>query len=100
MDCFIIDNITECDVRDKIIRILVSNKPYFPRPINGNDINYNINVIINGKIYAAKYRASMRRSGVLRLGAEIYDDILKIEPRDNLNVTVLEENKLYEIKKF
>ena len=42
----------------------------------------------------------MRRSGVLRLGAEIYDDILKIEPRDNLNVTVLEENKLYEIKKF
>ena len=100
MVSFIIDNITESDVRSKILRILVANQPYFPRTGNGNDTEYNINVIINGKIYVVKYWARIRRSGILRLGAEIYNDILKIEPGDKLNVKVIEENKLYEIKKL
>lgn len=97
MVSFIIDNITVSDVRSKILRILVANQPYFPGAENGIDTSYNIKVIINGKIYEAIYRAKIRRSGILRLGAEIYNDILKIEPAEKLNVTVLEKNSLYEI---
>lgn len=100
MVSFIIDNITVSDVRSKILRILVANQPYFPETDNSNDTSYNIQVIINGKIYAVKYRARIRKSGILRLGAELYNDRLNIEPGDKLKVTVLQENSLYEITKI
>lgn len=98
MISFIINNITESDVRSNILRILVANQLYFPEADNGNDTSYNIKVIIQGEIYAAVYRARIRRSGILRLGAELYNERLNIEPGDKLNVKVLEENALYEIK--
>lgn len=100
MVSFIIDNITVSDVRLKILRILVANRPYFHETDNGNDTSYNIKVKINGEIYAAKYRSRIRKSGILRLGAELYNDRLNIKPGDKLNVKVIEENKLYEIKKL
>jgi|LSQX01.3.fsa_nt_gb hypothetical protein len=97
MDCFIINNITENDVRRNKLRILVKNKPYFPIPDDGNSQTYDIKVKVGSTIYDRQYRYIRNKSGRLNLRVELYREILQIEPGDILVVVVLEENILYQI---
>lgn len=76
VDSVIIDNITEKDAQGKIIRILAGNKFLFPREIIGQPIKHDL--IIN--YYNIKYNVTYtigshdenERSGVLRIGSELY----------------------------
>lgn len=96
---FKINNITDNDVRDNLIRILVENKPYFPREEDGQVKSYEIMVKIGSEIQRARYRVEKQRSGSLRIGSDSYKYKLGIKAGDTLKITVLEKNKLYEIEK-
>lgn len=100
MVSFIIDTITAADVESKIIRINVSNMPYFPGLNTENDTNYDIKIKIGQEVCEAVYRSRNGRSGILRIGSEIYVDKLRLKPNDVLLVKVLEENELFEISKL
>lgn len=97
MDCFIINNITERDVSSYKLRILKENKAYFPIPDDGISQTYDIQIKVDPATYDRQYRYIENRSGRLYLRAELYRDILKIEPGDVLVVVVLEKNRLYQI---
>lgn len=97
MDCFIIDNITERDVRRNILRILVPNKLYFPVPEDENPHIYDITIKAGSVTYDSQYRYNRNISGRLNLREELYRDILKIEHGDILVVVVLEKNEMYQI---
>ena len=99
---FLIDNITQIDVESKKLRIIVANKCFFPKEIKGNPKTYNIKVNYKEKEYDATYTIGSKdcksRSGIISLGAKLYQEIIKISPEMNLKVTILENGK-YEIKK-
>lgn len=97
MDCFIINNITESDSSSHKLRILTENKPYFSIPDDGIPQTYDIKIKVGPTIYDRQYRYIGNKSGRLYLRAELYGDILKIEPGDALVVVVLEKNILYQI---
>lgn len=97
MDCFIINNITENDVMNNMLRILVANKPYFPMPDDGNPQTYEIKIKVGSTTYERNYRYNRNESGRLYLEEDLYRDILEIESGDILVVVILEENRLYQI---
>lgn len=97
MDCFIINNITKSDARSHKLRILTENKPYFPIPEDGIPQTYDIKIKVGPATYDRQYRYIRNKSGRLYLRAELYRDILKIEPGDVLVVVVLEKNIFYQI---
>lgn len=97
MDCFIIDNITEGDVEDRLLRILKKNKKYFPIAYNENTHGYDLQIKVGANIYDRQYNYIKNMSGRLYLGVDLCRDILKINASDKLVVVVLEENKLYQI---
>lgn len=97
---FLINNITSNDVEANILRILVANKIYFPISADGYPCNYNIKIKVGSETYDRIYRYYGNKSGRLYLRNELYKEIFKIEPEDMLKVTVIEENKTYEIIKL
>lgn len=96
-DCFIINKITESDVRANRLRILVNYKKYFPITDDGNSCTYDINIKVGTVTYDRKYRYIKKRSNILYLREELYRDILQIESGDKLIVVILERDELYQI---
>jgi hypothetical protein len=92
-----IDNITNGDSKSRNIRITVNNKHLFPTEQLGNPMTYNLNFSVNNKNFIAKYKIGSKdgksRSGVLKLGDEVYNEILKIKAGTNLKISKLSENK-------
>ena len=97
MDCFIINNITENDVMNNMLRILVANKPYFPIPDDGIPQTYDVTIKVGSATFERKYRYNRNKSGKLNFRDELYRDILKIKHGDILAVVILEKNRLYQI---
>ncbi len=92
----IIDNITANDVMTRKIRVLRRNKHLFPQEIRGQRNSYVLPLLFQDEKHDFKYITSftgdppIRRSGIIRLGAELYDYIgieegtkLSIELRDD-----------------
>lgn len=92
-----IDNITKRDVKSRQIRITVGNKHLFPSEKIGNPISYYLDFKIGGKEVIAKYTIGSKdgksRSGVLKFGDEIYQEIMKIQPETSLKVSKSMGNK-------
>lgn len=100
MSSFLINNITLNDCEANILRILVANKINFPISTDGHSCNYNIKIKVGSETYDRIYRYYENKSGRLYLRGELFKEILKIEQGDILKVTILEENKTYEIIKL
>ncbi|GEM_PF-3198075 len=102
-DAIYIKNITENDVKKRNIRILVNNKHLFPIEVSGNPITYSLDFNIEDAVFTAKYRIGSKdgksRSGVLKLGDSIYQNMLKIQAGVNLKISKSKENK-YIIEKL
>jgi hypothetical protein len=84
-------NITDKDTEKKIIRITSENKYLFPEEIKGEPRTYTLNFKYNETEFLAKYTIGSKdgksRSGILRLGREIYDDILNIIEGTRLKIS-------------
>jgi hypothetical protein len=91
-----IDNITESDVKSQKIRIKSDNKHLFPMEKLGNPISYQLNFKIDQKKFIATYTIGSKdgksRSGILKLGSNIYNDALKIKKGANLRISRSKEN--------
>lgn len=96
-DTIYIDNITEEDIKSRSIRIKVENKHIFPLEISGNPISYSLNFLLGDNNFDAKYTIGSNdgksRSGVLKLGDNVFQDILKIKVGTNLKITKSRDNK-------
>ncbi len=94
-----INNITDGDAKSKTIRITVDNKYLFPAEKIGNPSTYPLTFIFNDKSYIANYTIGSKdgksRSGVLKLGDELYNNILKIKSGTNLKISKSIENKYF-----
>jgi len=86
-----IDNITETDVASNKIRIKVENKHFFPMEKSGNPYSYTLDLIIDGIYYLGQYTIGSKdgksRSGILNVGNNVYQDILKIKPGTILKIS-------------
>jgi len=97
-----INNITDNDVNRKSLRILKDQKLLFPNEISGQPKTYNLNFKISNCDYVINYRIGSKdgksRSGVLKLGLELFDNILKIRKG---SVVVIKRSVInaYEIEK-
>lgn len=98
INTFCIFNITYNDVKKNLIRIRVDYKRFFPGSDNIEPKIYQIKVKIGSEIYDASYRVEKKRSGRLSIGSEVYKHKLGIKFGDILEVYILQENKLYEIR--
>jgi len=91
IDDIFIHNITESDVKSRIIRIKSEYKIMFPSEKLGNPISYPLNFKVDNIEFIANYTIGSKdeklRSGILRLGDKIYNDILKIRNHTNLKIT-------------
>lgn len=96
---FKITNITQKDIDNSLIRIVVANKKFFPGSENIEPKTYNIKVKINSEVYDAKYRVGNERSGTLRIGTDIYKHKLCLKFGDTLRINILKEFELYELIK-
>ena len=96
---FIIANITKKDVTSNLLRIIKENKKYLPGANNVEPKSYELKFEIGSEIHEVKYRVGEKRSGMLRIGTDVYKNKLCIKPGDRLRVTVLEMNRLYKIEK-
>ena len=98
-----IDNITNGDAKSRNIRITVDNKHLFPAEQLGNPMTYDLNFSLNNEEFVAKYRIGSKdgksRSGVLKLGDKVYNEILKIKTGTNLKISKSGENK-YSIERL
>lgn len=97
MNCFIINNITENDVSTNKLRILIENKSYFSAPDDRNPHNYDVKIKVGSEIYDRQYRYTRDKSGILKLRAKLYKEILQIRFGDKLVVVVLEKDRMYQI---
>lgn len=98
-----IDNITKSDSKSRKIRIKSDNKHLFPMEKSGNPISYSLDFKTGNTDFIANYTIGAKdgksRSGVLKLGDNIYNDILKIKEGTNLKISKLKENK-YSIERL
>lgn len=98
-----IDNITESDVKSRKIRIKIENKHLFPTEKLGHSISYKLDFKIDKKNFVATYTIGSKdgksRSGILKLGSDIYNDVLKIKKGTNLRISKSKEN-MYSIEKI
>lgn len=89
-ECIEIDNITEKDIEKHIIRILVTNKHFFPKEVPRNRKTYALRFKVDGKTIETKYiigsKDGKSRSGILKLGYEVYQNTLKIQFGDRLEI--------------
>jgi hypothetical protein len=92
----IINNITATDTKSKIIRITVENKFLFPTEKIGEPNEYKINFIYDKKSYITSYTIGSwdgrSRSGVLKLGNELYLEKLKIKSGTKLKISKQSDN--------
>jgi len=100
---FIIDNITEKDIKQKIIRILVENKSHFPRELRGEPKTYHLKIFFRNNEYEANYTIGSKdcksRSGILKIDSNLYMNELKIRVGLAIRMTYLANNK-YMIEKL
>lgn len=92
-----IDNITKLDVVSRKIRVKVENKHLFPAEKSGNPISYSLDFKVGNIDFIANYGIGSKdgksRSGILKLGDHIYNDILKITKGTNLKISKSKEDK-------
>ncbi len=92
-----IDNITKNDVRNRNIRIKVKNKPLFPLEKTGIPTSYLLDFKTGNTDFKAEYKIGSKdgksRSGILKLGDNIYDESLKIRAGTALKISKAKENK-------
>ncbi len=92
-----IDNITKSDVKSRNIRIKVENKHLFPAEKSGNPISYSLNFKVGNTDFIAKYKIGSKdgksRSGILKLGDSVYQEVLKIRVGANLRISKSKDNK-------
>ena len=92
-----IDNISKSDVKSRNIRIKVENKHLFPAEKLGQPISYTLGFKVGDTDFNAKYTIGSwdgkSRSGVLKLGDRIYQEILKIQSGVNLKISKSKDNK-------
>jgi len=92
-----IDNISKSDVKSRNIRIKVENKHLFPAEKSGNPISYSLDFKVGNMDFKAKYTIGSKdgksRSGVLKLGDNIYQETLKIQTGVNLKISKSKDNK-------
>jgi len=102
-DTIYIDNISKSDTKSRNIRIKVENKFLFPEEKLGNPITYSLNFSVNNEDFVAKYSIGSKdgksRSGVLKLGDKVYNDILKIKIGTNLKIYKSKDNS-YSIERL
>jgi len=98
-----ISNITEIDVKKKTIRITKEKKFIFPIEIIGYPKTYNLTFHLGNKSFISTYTIGSKdgksRSGLLRLGSDNFENILKINIETSLKITKLSENN-YQIEKL
>lgn len=98
-----IDNITSSDLKSRIIRIKVENKHLFPAEKQGVPTSYPLDFTIGNIDFIAEYKIGSKdgksRSGILKLGDNIYQETLKIQIGTNLKISKLTGNK-YRIEKL
>jgi hypothetical protein len=99
----LIDNVTEKDVKARKVRITVGNKHLFPNEKLGKPATYSLTIKIDNQKYLASYTIGSKdgkaRSGILKLGDDIYQKLLKISAGTNLKITV-EDEGVYSIKRL
>ena len=98
-----IDNITTSDIKSRNIRIKVANKHLFPSEKPGVPTSYLLDFTVGNIDFIAEYKIGSKdgksRSGILKLGDNIYQETLKIKTGTNLRINKLTENK-YRIEKL
>ena len=91
MDSILINNITKGDVKTKMIRVTVENKQLFPTEILGDPQKHNLVFNYDNKKFNATYTIGSKdfksRSGVLKIGSELYFDKLHICKGTTLMIT-------------
>lgn len=96
----VIDNITSSDVGKNQIRIIVNNKHLFPKENPGNPKTYTLRFRTNNSEFDALYKIGSLdgrlRSGILKLGKSVYQEILCIEPGTGLKI-IKESEELYSV---
>lgn len=92
-----IDNVTKSDVKSRNIRIKAENKHLFPPEKFGSPISYSLDFQVSNNDFVAKYTIGSKdgksRSGILKLGDNVYQDTLKIKVGTTLKITKSKENK-------
>ena len=92
-----IDNITNSDKKSRNIRIKVENKYLFPPEKFGNPISYLLNFKVEKTEFIAEYKIGSKdgksRSGILKLGDKVYQEILKIQTGTSLKITKSKDDK-------
>lgn len=92
-----IDNITKSDFKGRNIRIKVENKHLFPAEKSGEPNSYSLDFIVGNVDFVAKYTIGSKdgksRSGILKLGDKIYQEILKIQVGTSLKISKSKDNK-------
>lgn len=98
-----IDNITTSDIKSRNIRIKVENKHLFPSEKPGVPTSYLLDFTVGNSDFIAEYKIGTKdgksRSGILKLGDNIYQETLKIKTGTNLKISKLTGNK-YRIEKL
>ena len=98
-----ITNLTSEDVKDAQIRITKDHKYLFPKEKIGTPVTHELTIRVDRQNYIATYsigsKDSNERSGVLRLGADIYRRILDIRDGSRLKISKTNDD-VYLISKF
>ena len=99
----IITNITAKDAKAKKIRITANNKPLFPSERSGIVQKYDLTFSHNDEYYIANYTIGSKdrrnRSGIIKLGDELYLNKLNISEGTSLRIRKIDLHK-YEINKI
>lgn len=92
-----IDNISKSDFKSRNIRIKVENKHLFPVEKSGKPISYSLDFKVGNIDFIARYTIGSKdgksRSGILKLGDNIYQETLKVQIGTNLKISKSKENK-------
>ncbi len=103
MNIIEINNITNSDVSKKKLRILKDQKIIFPDEIKGQPETFDLNLKFDGFLINAKYTIGSKdgksRSGVLSVGSDVYENILKIKAGSIVKIKKT-SNEVYVIEKI
>jgi hypothetical protein len=92
-----IDNITKSDFKSRNIRIKIDNKHLFPAEKSGNPTSYFLDFKVGKLDFVAEYKIGSNdgksRSGILKLGDNIYQENLKIQIGATLKISKSMDNK-------
>lgn len=92
-----ISNITAKDAKSKKIRITVDNKHLFPQERRGESNTYDLDFVVGDSEFKASYTIGSKdgrsRSGVLKLGNYVYQEVLKIQEGTMLKISKINGGK-------